>query len=205
MSRANLFLVMMILITTAVYSQSQKPFSAGSWELSLSGSFGSLSYTTDYTSTYSSYSNSESNKYFEVYCSPAVYAADGFSIEPEVSVFLLQRSEPSYSILLNASYTYRLENKNIALFIRGGYGLTNSFQFPINGGFLSRISNKFDVPILNVGAGVKFLLSNNFLLRTEINYRKLKFSVDNSGYGYSSKSESKYDFVSVLFGVAVIL
>ena len=141
----------MIMLSTAVYSQSHKPFSAGSWELSLSGSFGSMSYTNDYTSTYSKSSHTETYKYFEAYCSPAVYVVNGFSIEPEVSVLFFQSSEPSYSILLNASYTQLLGSKNIALFVRGGYGLSNSFQFPLNSGYMSKVSKKFDIPIVNAG------------------------------------------------------
>ncbi len=209
MLRSIISLVLFVLFSFAAFAQPQKPFTKGSWELDLSGSFGSYNYSSTYESIspYSNYSTNhdESYGYFQLAAIPAVYVADGLSIEPEINCFIIKKSAPAFAFLGNLAYTFRIKNQRFAPFVRAGYGISNAFQFPIQNGILARISDKFDIPIINAGVGLKFLLTDAVAFRTELNYRRLSFSDESSYYGYTSKSSTKYNFISVLLGFSVLL
>lgn len=209
MLRSIISLVLFVLFSVSSFSQPQKPFTKGSWELDLSGSFGSYNYSSTYESIspYSSHSTNydESYGYFQLAAIPAVYVADGLSIEPEINCFVVKKSAPAFAFVGNLAYTFRIENQRFAPFIRAGYGISNAYKFPFLNSLLGRMSSKFDIPIINAGVGIKYLLSDAVALRTELNYRRLSYSNESGSFVYTSKSETKYNFISVLLGFSVLL
>jgi hypothetical protein len=201
-----IFIPLIILFfSSAALTQTKAPFTKGSWEVSLSGSVGSLTSKSEYNSSYYSGESSESRNYFQLAVVPGIFIVDGLSIEPEFNMFFYQKAKPSLSFLGNLSYTFIIPEKNFAPFIRIGYGVSNSLQFPIQNGMLAKMSDKFDISILNAGIGLKFLLTENLAFRTELNYRKFSHSADDSGYGYSYEIKDSFTSISALFGFSILL
>jgi hypothetical protein len=207
MLKSCLVLFVMCFITAVSFSQSANPFVQGSWELNVSGSLGSINSSSEYKSSFGSSSskNSDSYTYFQLCAAPAYFVSDGLAIEPELDMFFYELSKPAYSLIGNLSYTFKIADQRIAPFIKAGYGISNSVSFPVQGGIQNRVSDKLDIPILSLGAGVKFLVTDDILIRTELNYRTLSYSSSYSGYGYSSSSKYDYSFITMLFGFSVLL
>jgi opacity protein-like surface antigen len=201
----SIFVLSIVLFCSNSFSQDDNHFTKGSWELSLSGSIGSLGSSREYT--YGNYSdeNSDSKFYLQLSAIPAFYIADGLSIEPEINFLFSGSVDPSLSFLASLSYTFRIKNERFAPFIRAGYGISNSLQFPIQSGFLARVSESLDVTIINAGAGLKFLITDNLSFRTELNYRRFNQSESGGSYGYTYEESYSLTSVSLLFGFSVLL
>ena len=176
-------------------------FDNKSWELNFTGSLGSLSSSQEISGTYYNGSSDESYKYLQLGVIPAYYIYKGLAIEPELNIFTIEKMKPTYLVIGNLSYTFAIENSNIFPFIRAGYGLSNGIQFPVNEG-VTRLSNKFDIGILNLGGGIKILMSKSFLFRAELNYRMFN-QTDDTYPGF--KVTNKFTSVAMLFGFSVLL
>ncbi len=197
-----LFVLLTIAAIQSVQAQTENTlFAKASWELNFTGSLGSIESSEEMTSAY--YQNgsfSESRKYFELGIIPAYYLIDGLAFEPEVNILTVESIKPSFLLIGNISYTFNVKSSYLFPFLRAGYGVTNSFQIPVTGD-LSRASEKMDIGVINLGAGLKTLLSENILLRTELNYRKYSYSQDEMYYKYTLSLSS----VALVFGVSVLL
>ena len=176
-------------------------FNQGSWELNFTGSLGSIESKTESSSIYFSGSHSESQTYFQLGIIPAYYIIEGLSFEPEINILAIENTEPSFLFLGNLAYTFKIESSHFFPFVRAGYGITNAFQFPVNGTLIQRISSSLDIGVLNLGAGLKTLLTESVLLRTEINYRKFSYSEDSGYVNYSYDLSS----IALVFGFSVLL
>jgi len=186
-------------------SMSNAQFKKGEVELSLSGSLGSMTnkYTT--TSTGGKWSNSESNNYLFVSVMPGYYLVDGLSVEPEIGFLAVQHSEPAEYFLFNLSYTYLIPDTREALYARAGYGIANSVEMPYFSGAIGKFSDKLNVGVINLGGGVKFLLTNSVALRTELNYRTHTWS-NSVDYGYGSySSDQTMSNFGLLIGFSILL
>ena len=181
--------------TSAVFKQA-------SWELNFTGSLGSIESQAEYSSSYYYFqgSDSESRMYIQLGIIPAYYLTDGLAIEPEINLLAVESEDPAFLLLGNLAYTLNIENSRFFPFLRAGYGITNSVQIPVNGN-LSKLSGDMDIGVLNLGGGLKTLLTENILLRTEINYRKFSYSKEGTGYTYSMHISS----IALVFGFSVLL
>lgn len=187
-------------------------FKKGNWELNFSASIGNLTSTRSSSSSgmYGSSSDSKSSSMFYVQLGviPAYFLTDGLSIEPEINVLIQSQegvdSKPSLSFLANLSYTFNLPEKKFAPFIRIGYGISNSIQIPAVIGGLGRVSDELEVNILNAGAGFKFLISRNLLIRTELNFRRCSYGSESSGSFYSMSYDYSITSISGIFGFSVL-
>lgn len=171
----------------------RKSFLKGSWELNLSGDMGSITNTTKIDGFFSEETSSDYT-YFQLHLIPGYYLTDGFSFEPELDFLFVEKEKPSYSLIPMLSYTYLLpSNTHLAIYLRVGYGFTNSFSAF---GILVRQSDALDIGVINFGAGLKILATENFCIRTEINYRRT-----------SKKEESNYfpDYTNTLSNIRLLL
>lgn len=206
-----LIVLMCLLFSTRSYSQSSFQFLQGKVELGLSGSFGSMFTDSEMksSSSNSTTKHSDSRTYFQLSLMPAYYFIDGLSFEPELDLFFFEKNKPAFSLIGNASFTVNVGKPNIAAFFKAGYGISNSLKMPLNIGLVNRVSDKMDVPIINLGTGAKICITENVLLRTEINYRILSYSYTNSYktafYSYSNTAKYEYTFLTMLVGISVIL
>lgn len=193
--------------TISDFAQAKYQFSQGKWELGLSGSVGSLKMESEYKSSLSSSikTNSDSRTFFQLNVTPAYFVMEGLSVEPEIDFLLMEGGKPAYLFLGNVSYSMFLENSFLAPFVRAGYGISNSVVFPFQPGFINRVSNKLDVPILNLGAGLKLAVTENVLIRTELNYRSLSYKTNYLSYNTISNYKYTYSFITMLFGFSVLL
>jgi len=188
-------------------------FNKGDWELNFSASIGNLTTTRSSSSsgTYGSSSDSKSSSMFYVQLGviPAYFVTDGLSIEPEINVLIQSQegveSKPSLSFLANLAYNFNMAGKNFAPFIRLGYGLSNSLQIPVVIGGLGRVSDDLDVSILNAGVGFKFSISQNLLIRTELNFRRYSYGSESSSSFYSSSYDYTLTSISGIFGFSIVL
>jgi len=199
--KSNVALLLCFIVAGSI---ADAQFLKGTTELGLGGSLGS--YTTKSTSSglYGNYSNSETKNYAILNLSVGYYVADGLSIEPEISLMAMQGLEPSDLFLVNVSYTMPNPSSKFSPFILVGYGVSNSMQFP-GLSILGRVSDKLDVGVLNVGAGIKYLVSEDIALKMELNYRKESFTQTISYFGSSSSSDNTFATTGLLFGFSVLL
>ena len=185
------FIIFIILFATfSFYSNAQ--FNPKSFEISSYISFG------NYKSggTFYGQTQTYSRDYLMLSVLPGIYIAEGFSIEPEIGIVSMEHTKPGFLLLLNGAYTYRIPTTRLAPFARIGYGVSNCVGYQ-NSIYMGKSSNAMDIHIINLGIGVKFLVSDKACFRTEINYRKFNF--DNSRY-------DEYDrFISFLFGVSLLI
>jgi hypothetical protein len=206
------------LISSTLWAQ----FKHGNVELSLMGSAGSFTKSiTESSSGNGSFSGTSSNSdnYFVVAFTCGIYIFDRFSIEPEIGLVAIEHSAPGESIIGNLAYTYPVPDSKIALFVRGGYGTSNSFLYPITESLPLRWSDKFDIGILTAGAGIKCLITDRAIFKIEMNYRKQSYTYQNSYtdgyYNYSTKSYMSYTYtqetdytysnIGILLGLSLIL
>ncbi len=189
-------LIALASVLLFAYSNGKAQFKTGDVELSFFGSMGS--YTYNYSNY--GYSQSSTTKYLSVNASAGYYIMDGLSIEPQVGLEAVEKSDPSQSIVLNLSYTYLIPDSRIGAFAIAGYGLGNSAYYPMYNMFI-RTSNKFNVDILNLGAGAKFLISRSVIIRTELNYLSNHWSEQ----FFSSSSDQSESNMGIPSGISILL
>ena len=158
--------VFIMLICGSIYSQTQQ----GTWELSFSGSMGSLSrsFKTTIGSGYIEWKSE--GEYFAVALRPGYYIFDGLVLEPEIFWTASERISPTFSINGNIAYNIFIPESDITPFILAGYGIGNAV--PLFERLLFRYSDKADIDVLNAGAGIKIALGEKVSLRTEYRYQR---------------------------------
>jgi hypothetical protein len=177
-------------------------FSSGTVEMNVLVDIGKMSTSYEGTRVYGSYNPSESFSYLNLAMAPGFFIYEGLSIETEIAILATENFEPGFSIIPNISYTYLLPQTNFAIFGRGGYGLSNSLSYS---GFLYRNSDKLDNGILNLGAGIKFLVTQGAALRIEVNYKSTSFKNRYSFYGDELTQDMTLENIRLLFGFSVLL
>lgn len=175
-------------------------FHSGAVELNFLLDAGKM--TTTYESGFPSGSESNSSTYFNLSVLPGFFIAEGFSIEPEVSFLAVEKAKPAYSIIPNISYTYLLPGSRTAVYARTGYGLSNSYSLF---GLLLRQSNKIDVGIFNVGAGIKYLVTDGATLRMELNYKSTNHEEETNYGGYNNSASTTVESIRILMGFSLLL
>ena len=191
--------ILAVVSLTSVRAQ----FQQGDVELALSGTVGAWS--TSYT--FGQQTNSESRNVLMLGITTGYFLTDGFSVEPEFVFMAVEKQSPGHSILANVSYTYFGAESKVAPFVRVGYGISNSFSFMGNQSFLSRVSDKLDVTVLQAGGGIKVLVATGAAIRLELNYKNQSFTREDPGFFGSGSFETKMGntYVGLLVGLSVLL
>jgi len=192
--------VALVFAYGSMYSQTQK----GAWEFSLSGNFGSVS-TSSETSGSSGTQKSETDAegYLSLALRPGFYIIDGLVVEPEFLWTAVKGTPPSFSLSGNIAYNFRIPKSHFTPFVLAGYGVGNAI--PLFQRLLGRSSDKLDITVLNVGAGLKIFISERIALRTEYRYQRYsRESTFNSG-SFSSTTNTVVNFHNVFFGFSIFL
>ncbi len=207
MARAVLFCS---IIALALAPVANAQLAAGTWELSVSGTAGSVSQT--YSSSSSGGSRTtDAEGYLTLYLRPAVFLTEGLSFEPEIVWTAIENDPPAFNLAGNLSYTYRAPEAVAGPFVLIGYGVGNTV--PLTQRALGRMSDKMDISVLNVGGGVKFFLGERIALRTEYRYQRYGYAYDYPNFTYINGSfvyqtvtrEIVWNFHSFIIGVSVFL
>ncbi len=185
------------LVLSATTANAQ--FKRGDVELSFSGSIGSWSPPS--TPAY----KVESQNYASLYVVPGYYVADGLSVEPELGFMAVENSKPAQYLLLNLSYTYLIPETKAGCFVRAGYGLANALEYPFGNGIVVQASDKFNVGVLNLGVGAKFLISSSVLVRTEFNFKKHSWTEESTSPYYSYKWDFTESTIGLILGFSIVL
>ena len=149
--RAFIFTLILTIVSSVIcFAQFEK----GSIELSLVGTAGAQKSTAEYRS------------YAFASTSIDYFIAEYISIQPQVDVLFNPLGPPAESIIANLSGSQRIANSNIAFFVRAGYGRGNSAIYPTTSEMPPRrVVDGWNVRIVNVGGGLKFLISNTAALK----------------------------------------
>jgi hypothetical protein len=198
-------LLALILVTSISISSAQ--YDKGKVEISLIGNAGYQK-----ASTSSAVSSGTTGFIFLNSCI-GYYLSDGLSIEPQIGMVAIENYSPAQSVLLNLSYTGRLQKSNVALFIRGGYGIANSPSSPIILFTPIDSHGKWDVNILNFGSGFKLLVTDDIALRCEAYYRSESYKQDAFNYVFTGTTyivqtttvDRTLSSYGLLFGFSVLL
>jgi hypothetical protein len=147
---------------------------------------------------------SSDSHYFLLSLMPGFYIINGLSIEPEIGITAVKYYDPGFTIIGNLSYTSLLQQTNAAIFIRAGYGLSNSSSIPgIN--LNSRIRDEMDIGVFNAGIGLKSLIGTKAYIRTEINIRSFSWSKSRTSSYYDDSYKRSVLYLSIILGLGVIL
>jgi len=206
MKRLLPFLLLNVVCSTIASAQ----FEAGKIEITLTGTAGYLkdNLPTDLTS-------SQSVGYVMLNTAIGYYLFDEFSIEPQIGLLATESTFPSQSVLMNLSYTHRISTSAIALFVRCGYGISNSLSSPVVGFVPTRINEISNVHIINAGVGTKILATENVALNIEMNYRGETFDQqvptvwyyldNNTIVPFTHTANFTYSYIGVLIGFSILL
>lgn len=198
--KACIAVIMIVLLTSAASAQ----FRQGDFEMMLLGTAGSFTEKVEYTSKTNPSLNMESDDshtYGYLAIAPAYYFIDGLAAELELGVRAMEGGRPAQSAILNLAFTHQLRGSAVALFARAGYGMGNSWSIPVFLDLGSGRSDEFDISIINLGAGAKFMVGRSAFIRTELNYRIQNYSHDTD----FSESDYTYNTIAVLLGVGLVL
>jgi hypothetical protein len=198
--KACIAAIMIVLLTSAASAQ----FRQGDFEMMLLGTAGSFTEKVEYTSKINpalNGSSDESNTYAYIAIAPAYYFIDGLAAELELGLRAMEGGRPAQSAILNLAFTHQLRGSAVALFARAGYGMANSYSIPVFLDLGSGRSDEFDISIINLGAGAKFMVGRSAFIRTELNYRIQNYSYDTD----FSESDYTYNTIAVLLGVGLVL
>lgn len=169
MRKSILFMMVAIAIPAAAQ------FHKGAIELSFSGYGGVNKQEIEVEDTQYSEFNEEldANKYFVLFIRADYFLCHTLSIEPEISWTTQDKMPPSYFLSANAAYHFTQINKRVVPFVLAGMGVGNGLPVMnlLPAGYPS---NKFDVTLFTVGAGVKYPLSEKIALRLEYRYQRYK-------------------------------
>lgn len=201
MRSSLLVLTLSLVITSIAGAQFRKSdveltFSAsfGAWEsgINVASTEPNSNFTTVFT---------EVRNFVSLSVTPGYYILDGLSIEPELGMIAVEKRKPTFFLLGNISYTYLIPNSIVAAFALTGYGVSNAVTYPMYGNALMQSSQSLHIPIFNAGGGVKILATSDIIIRTEINYRKFKWTDESSYY----KEENKHSTTAFIFGFSILL
>lgn len=180
-----MILGVMFFLSNDLYSQPLKK----SWELSFSGNMGSVSS--------SSKNYSSSSQFIALTFRPGFFITENIEIEPEIQWLAADGDKPLFSYSANAAYNFGNPLSTKIPFILVGYGRTNSI--PIIRTLVFRSSDKHDISIINVGAGMKFLAAKNVAFRVE--YRHQRFTYSRTFFNTTYEYSTKYNHM--LFGFSI--
>ncbi len=177
---------------------------SGSWELSLSGNFGSMSTSYEYSSGGTSRSGEgEGQGYLGLDFRAGYFITDGFSLEPEIYMLAVEGVPPAFNIGANAAYTFTLPESPVRPFVTAGFGTGNAI--PIMQRLIDRSSGKLDIPVFRIGGGAKTFITKNIAVKVEYRYERYSHEDSYSGFGYSSTSKIVAHHHNVLVGFSVFL
>ena len=181
----------LLLLLCAAASSTAQPLPEGKrFEMSLSGGYQS----------FSAGSGSSSSSIF--YISPRLgfFLVEGLELEPEFSGIFVGGGDPGYMVNGNLAYNTRLQGKALG-FLLAGYGAAN--RVPV-GGTLSGYY-RTTLGVLNLGAGIKVLLSDDIAIRTELRYQRFTGSRtdDFSWGGVGGSQEYDLRLLSFQFGISI--
>ncbi len=181
----------------------------GASEVSVSAQFGQVNSREEYTYHGGSYSETYTDETKSTFLMMAlrygIFVSQNFELAPEMNWTAIENWEPAFNIAANLEYNFAplmtSETQRNVPFVLAGYGIGNAAPFYF--AFYSRSSNKFDVPVLNLGAGLKTFVSDRVALRFE--YRYQRYSWDETFSGSFSSSSSKYvdQYHRFLFGFSL--
>ena len=191
----------LLLVSSTDAQEMKNPFAKGAWELSIVGGYSSIDSQTDYSSNGYNNHYSSSSKIFSLSAMTGYYVYDGISVEPELQMTLIKDEEPAYSVIVGAAYTYFVSKNNIGIFLKGGVGLSNSITALSISPYLVRIKSGFDVKIYKFSTGLKILVSDDVIIRTELEYKSSSYE-ESSKY---SKTDNTFSEFIVKFGFSVLL
>jgi opacity protein-like surface antigen len=177
---------------------------AGTWELSLPGTAGSVSTKTEYSGSYRSGSNSpEAQSYLMLYVRPGYYIFNGLSLEPEIPWMAIEDIEPALSVTGNISYTLHSPESRVAPFVLVGYGMGNTI--PDAQRAVVCTSDEFDVSVLNAGGGFKIFVGEATALRVEYRYQRCSKEESETFGPYTMTFRHTNNQHNVIFGFSFFL
>ena len=180
--------------------QSHAQIDQGAVEASLSGTMGSVSYTSDTHSAYIIVPG-ESHEHLSLALRPGYYIVEGLDVEPEFLLAATDGVPPSFSISGNLAYNVMVPGSHVAGFVLAGYGTGNTI--PATRNLFSRPYGGFDIGVLNLGAGLKFFLSERVALRTEYRFQKYSQEMTFSDYPSSVTLRITSTFHQLFLGFSV--
>jgi len=195
-----LTVVSILSVCGRLYSQTQQ----GAWELSLSGNLGLVSGSSETTGSFgSSKSEQESQGYLSLALRPGYYIIDGLVVEPEILWTAVENDLPSFSLSGNLAYNFSIPQSHITPFVLVGYGTGNAIPFFQR--LIFRSSDKLNISVLNIGAGLKFFVTERIALRTE--YRYQRYNQERTyGFGsFSFTTKTTTNFHNVFFGFSIFM
>jgi opacity protein-like surface antigen len=200
--------ITMLFLLSALTIHADAQFQRRSVEMSLSGTFGSLKMSDS-----KRYSSPEALTYLFISTGVEYFITDGISVGPQIGLLAAEDEPPAQSVLMNLSYTKRLDDSRTALFIRCGYGKANTISLPFYGGVVPyRIDKDWLVNVYTVGAGVKFLVSDGAALKVEANYRNEGYSKEENYYPMYppfqvqyGTVEREYENITLQFGFSILM
>ena len=180
MRKSILFMMVAIAIPAAAQ------FHKGAIELSFSGYAGinknkiesEEMQNTDYNR------ESEAHKYLTLFVRGDYFLNKQLSFEPEAIWTTEDGVYPTYFFSGNIAYHFPEFSKQIVPFLLIGFGVGNAM--PIVNTLLVSFENKFNVNLFNIGAGIKFPLSKNVLIRTEYRYQQYQMKATLGSYQYET-------------------
>ncbi len=198
----KMFLLLITIFVFTSISVTKAQFNQGDFEFSFSGSFSSMTAENSSNSPYyNSNTSSDTRSTMYIGFSPGYYIFNGISIEAEFGVSAVEKSKPAQYILFNLGLTHLFPGTKVALFVHGGYGLSNSVAVPYLNNALFMSLDKFDIKVLNLGAGFKFLASSTVILHAEINYREHKWTENYTLYHVDNKISN----IGLFLGFSILI
>jgi len=195
-----LIVVSILSVCGFLYSQTQQ----GAWELSVSGNLGLVSSSSETTGSFgSSKSEQESQGFISLALRPGYYIIDGLVIEPEILWTAVEETSPSYSLSGNLAYNFSIPQSRIIPFFLVGYGIGNAIPFFQR--LFYRYSDKLDIRVLNIGAGLKFFVAERIALRTEYRYQRYNQERTFSSGSFSYTKKTTNNFHNIFFGFSIFL
>ena len=194
--------VQILLITALVLSFNvlHAKTTKGVWEFSLSGYLGTMKQSSEWSSQYGSGSSEgEVKEYVLLAVRPGYYITEGFMVEPEILWTAQEDDPPCFAISANIAYNFNIPNTHITPFVLAGYGIGNGIS--ITNRLIYRSSDKLDINVLNLGAGLKIFVSEPVALRIE--YRHQSYSYESSEAFFTYESTTTYN--TIMFGFSVFL
>lgn len=193
-------LLAVLFASTLSHAQTKQ----GNWECSASAMAGSLSRSDEVRQGDVLLGTSESSAGYATLALRAGYfVVDRLSVEPEVFVDAVEKWNPAYILSANVTYNYPLEDIRLTPFALVGYGRGNAvpqlLSVPL---VIVRFTDGFSIPVLQFGAGGKYMIGDHAALRLE--YRYQHFSYDQS-FGAGVTTSTSMHYSNLLLGVSVFI
>ena len=185
-------------------------FKKGDWELRWNGNAGKYDLKDRVTSGGPANETSLGSRlYMNGSLCAGYYIMDGVSVEGEFSLYAREGAALKKYFLFNLSYTHYLPKTGTAPFVHAGYGRGGGFIFPdpYPSSSISFKSTAWGVSVLNLGAGVKYILAKNIAATLELNYRSQSFDESQNGIYTDIVMVDTITLrtFGLLFGISVIL